>query len=104
MEPPPSPPKAAADAGAVYECWRQNMPGTLSAIIADDLGDLVNTYGAETVLDAIQESVRCNGRTVRYVARVLENWATGGRHDRPEKAQPVNGVVAGWSVAELMGD
>lgn len=101
---PVTPARPAVDAGAVYEVWRQNMPGTLSAILADDLGDLINTYGAETVRDAIQESVRCNGRTIRYVSRVLENWATGGRHDKPDKAPTANGVVTGFSMSELMGD
>jgi phage replication O-like protein O len=93
-----------AAAAAVFDLWKNNMRGTFTTIIADDLGDLIDTYGADTVTQAITEAVRCEGRTVRYVSRILENWASG-KSRPPEKMSPpttVSGRVAGFSLASLM--
>lgn len=95
-------------AAAVFACWKDNMPGTMSSILADDLGDLIDTYGADTVIRAITEAVRSNGRSIRYVSKILENWATG-KGKRSAEAQPVpvpvavvNGAV-GFSLSETIG-
>lgn len=81
------------------------MPGTLSKVIADDIGDLIDSYGADTVIRAITEAVRSNGRSVRYVAKILENWAAGNGkpHSTPAFA-PANGVVTGFSLEDMLGD
>ena len=65
------------DFGMVCRVYEQNMPGLLSQVIADDLADMTKTYGAKDVVRAIEESARNNGRTVRYVAKVLDNWKAG---------------------------
>lgn len=93
--------------GAVFALWKKNMPGTLSPIIADDLGDLIDTYGADTVEQAITEAIRSNGRSVRYVATILESWATGKTRP-PEKNKPAvvpttSGVVSGFDVSAMIG-
>jgi phage replication O-like protein O len=100
---------SSSAAAAVFACWKDNMPGTMSTILADDLGDLVDTYGSDTVVRAITEAVRSNGRSVRYVAKILENWATG-KSRPPEKVLPVavtpstaNGKVSGFSLSEMLG-
>jgi len=62
---------------SVHRLWQQNMPGTLTTIIADDINDLVDTYGAEEVNLAITEAVRNNGRSIRYVLKILENRSAG---------------------------
>ena len=96
-----------AAAAAVFACWKDNMPGTLSTVIADDLGDLVDTYGADDVVRAITEAVRSNGRSVRYVAKILENWAAGGgKHHAEQHAATAtaNGVVTGFKLSDILGD
>jgi DnaD/phage-associated family protein len=93
-------------AAAVFACWKDNMPGTMSSILADDLGDLIDTYGADTVIRAITEAVRSNGRSIRYVAKILENWATGKGKRSAEPAPspaPVPVVMAGFSFSETIG-
>jgi len=76
-----------ATLGEVHTLWQQNMPGTLTAILVDDINDLVDTYGAQEVKDAITQAIRNNGRTIRYVQKVLQNRATG-QDKRPAKDKP----------------
>ena len=79
------------------------MPGMLSSILADDLSDLTNTYGAEPVIRAIGESVRYNVRNIRYVTKVLENWAAG-KTLKPSTVAPTNPVASGFALSDVMGD
>jgi DnaD/phage-associated family protein len=65
------------DFGMVCSVYEKNMPGLLSQVIADDLADMTKTYGGKDVVRAIEESARNNGRSIRYVAKVLDNWAAG---------------------------
>jgi len=97
-----------SEAAAVFACWKDNMPGTMSSILADDLGDLIDTYGADTVIRAITEAVRSNGRSIRYVAKILENWATGKTrpNEKPIVAPPpptAGGIVQGFDVSAMIG-
>jgi len=99
-----------AEAAAVFSCWKDNMPGMLTTIIADDLGDLVDTYGGDNVIRAITEAVRHNGRSVRYVSTILESWAAGKSKPGPDSitapvaaATTANGKVSGFTLAELTG-
>lgn len=93
-------------AAAVFSAWKDNMPGTLSKVIADDISDLIDTYGPDDVIRAITEAVRSNGRSVRYVAKILENWATGkGKPHAVAQAQAngANGTVVGFSLDDVLG-
>jgi ribonuclease P protein component len=66
-----APAKEAAPA-AVFRCWQDNMPGTLTTLIADDVGDLIDTYGADAVIRAIGEAARANVRNlVKRIAREI---------------------------------
>lgn len=97
------------EAAAVFSCWKDNMPGMLTTIIADDLGDLVDTYGGDMVIRAITEAVRHNGRSVRYVSTVLESWASGKSKPGPDgitapvaaAAATANGKITGFDVSQL---
>jgi DnaD/phage-associated family protein len=60
----------------VFRCYEENI-SLLTQIISDDLGDLADTYGPENVIRAIQESARNNARSIKYVAKVLDNWQKG---------------------------
>lgn len=97
-----------AEAAAVFSCWKDNMPGMLTTIVADDISDLISTYGGDNVIRAITEAVRHNGRSVRYVSTILESWASGKSKPGPSSitapvaaAPTVNGTVQGFDVAQL---
>ena len=81
-----------ATRGDVHSLWQSNMPGTLTQILVDDLDDLVDTYGAEEVIAAITMAVRNNGRSIRYVAKILENRAVG-KDKQPAREKPKSGEV-----------
>lgn len=94
-----------AEAAAVFACWKDNMPGVLSKVIADDIGDLIDSYGPDTVIRAITEAVRSNGRSVRYVAKILENWGAGnGKPHAAPALAPASGIVTGFSLEDMLGD
>ena len=71
------------DAAAVFKLWTNNMPGTLSQIIADNLNDLIDTYSPPEVCYAITQAGKYNKRNLPYVQRILENRAAG--IDKPAK-------------------
>lgn len=66
-----------ADVAAVFSCWQDNMPGTMTQIVSDDLADLVTTYGPNEVIHGISEAVRANVRNLRYVAGVCAKRQNG---------------------------
>jgi len=78
--------------GDVHKLWQSNMPGTLTQIIVDDIDDLIETYGADEVALAITSSVRNNGRSIRYVQKVLENRAAG-KDKQPVKEPKKTGTI-----------
>ncbi len=68
-------PQRQPNAFAVYE---QEI-GTLSLLIGDKLGDLVDTYSEAWVIDAMREAAVYNKRSLAYVEAILKNWGTNGR-------------------------
>jgi hypothetical protein len=63
--------------GEVFRLWKDNMPGSMTPIIADDLNDLIDTYGPEEVRTAIDIAVKAGNRNIRYVRGVLVKRAAG---------------------------
>lgn len=91
----------AAQLGAVYRCYEENI-SLLNQIVSDDLGNLVDTHGAENVIRAIQETARNNGRTVRYVAKVLDNWAAGNIRSATSNGHTQTHIAVPPEIAELL--
>ena len=79
-----------ADAAAAYE---DNI-GMLSKILADDIEDAVNEFGASWVIEAIGVAVKANVRRWNYIYAVLKRWKTEGRKGRPEASQADRVMVA----------
>ncbi|MCS7246003.1 MAG: DnaD domain protein [Thermomicrobium sp.] len=65
------------NAFALYE---QNI-GPLTPLIAEQLADALEQFPASWVEAAITEAVHYGRRNWRYIQRILERWATEGRHD-----------------------
>lgn len=66
-----------AQLSAVYSCWADNMPGTMTPIIADAIADDVHTYGADEVIRAVGIAVTANKRSLQYVQGILRRRASG---------------------------
>ncbi len=64
----------------IFTLYEQNI-GMLTPMIADELRDAEKLYTQNWIRDAIKEAVLHNKRSIKYIARILENWAAEGRSD-----------------------
>jgi len=64
----------------IYTLYEQNI-GMLTPMIAEELREAENLYPEIWIRDAIKEAVNQNKRKWRYIAAILERWATEGRGD-----------------------
>ncbi len=69
--PPPARPN-------IFTLYEQNI-GMLTPMIAEELRAAEAEYPPRWVEDAFKEAAALNKRNWRYIARILENWATEGR-------------------------
>lgn len=70
-------PRVAIDRPTVFRLYEQNV-GPLTPLIAERLIKAVELYPIDWIEAAIAEAVTYNRRNWRYIARILENWATDG--------------------------
>lgn len=83
--------------------------GTLTETIADNLGDLIDTYGETLVIHAMREAVLYGARNLKYVSKILENPNSkkGGRDEKtfhqhrgrpsqPKREDSITGGQLGW--------
>jgi DNA replication protein len=75
--PAPAPAEAPPDIFTLYE---QNI-GMLTPMIADELRDAEKLYPPDWIRDAVKEAVLHNKRSIKYIAKILENWSVEGRSD-----------------------
>lgn len=64
----------------LFHLYEQHI-GLITPFILEELRDFEQTYPHAWVEDAIREAVRANARSLRYVRKVLESWASHGRKD-----------------------
>jgi DNA replication protein len=62
----------------IFVLYEQNI-GLLTPIIAEELKEAESTYPSSWIEDAFREAVERNKRSWRYIARILERWASEGR-------------------------
>ena len=74
----PLPGAPPAERPAVYRLYEENI-GMLTAGVADLLRDAQDRYPEDWIRDAINEAVKSNARSWRYVERVLERWEREGQ-------------------------
>ncbi len=65
-----------AERGAVHKCWQQNMPGMMVQILAEEIDELIDEYGAAAMIHGITVAVNANVRTMRYIKGVLRREGT----------------------------
>lgn len=75
---------------AVFQCWSDNMPGTMVPLLADQLNDLIDECGAEAVIKGIGKSVTAGVLKFKYVAACARGIASGDDW-KPNAPKPANG-------------
>jgi DnaD/phage-associated family protein len=73
-------PAAAEPLPDIFTLYEQNI-GMLTPMIADELRDAEKLYPKDWIHDAIKEAVLHNKRSIKYIAKILENWSVEGRSD-----------------------
>jgi DnaD/phage-associated family protein len=74
-------PRVEPERPTVFRLYEQNI-GLLSPLIAEQLVRALEKYPREWIEDAIGEAAAYNKRNLRYIQRILQNWATSGRGDQ----------------------
>ena len=77
-------PAARTSVYALYE----SLIGTVGPGIADELAEAERLYPAEWLEAAFREAAAQNARSWRYITRILERWASEGRHDAKVEGDP----------------
>ena len=77
----------------IFTLYEQNI-GLLTPMVAEELEEAERLYPAQWVEEAFREAVDLNKRSWRYIARILERWASEGkesgesRRDLKKKRDP----------------
>ncbi|MCI0888993.1 MAG: DnaD domain protein, partial [Chloroflexi bacterium] len=74
--PPPEP--VVVERPNVFALYEANV-GMLTPMVAEQLREAEATYPAEWIEGAIREAAERNARSWRYIATILERWASDGR-------------------------
>jgi DnaD/phage-associated family protein len=61
-----------------FQIFEKEGFGTLSSILADDIGELIDTYSERWVIEAMYEAVRSGKRNLKYVGGILRRWKSEG--------------------------
>jgi DNA replication protein len=64
----------------IFTLYEQNI-GMLYPMAAEELRDIEKSYPGSWIRDAIREAVLHNKRNIKYIAKILENWAAEGKSD-----------------------
>ena len=62
----------------VFTAFSNNIHPLTGEIEADTLGDLLDHYGKEWVLEAIKEAAKNHGTSVKYIEAILQSWERNG--------------------------
>ncbi len=80
LKPSPQAYVAVEELPDIFTLYEQNI-GMLTPMIADELRDAENQYPEGWIRDAVKEAVLHNKRSIKYIAKILENWSVEGRSD-----------------------
>jgi DNA replication protein len=62
----------------IFALYEQNI-GIITPMIAEELKDAERLYPPEWIEEAFKEAVALNKHSWRYIARILERWASEGK-------------------------
>jgi DnaD/phage-associated family protein len=64
----------------IFSLYEQNI-GPLTPMIGDQLQEAERDYPAEWIEEAIQQAVKRNKRSWRYIEAILKRWQAEGKND-----------------------
>jgi DNA replication protein len=73
-----------APAANIYALYEQNI-GMITPMIAEELKEAERLYPPQWIEEAFREAVTLNKRSWRYIARILERWASEGKDSGEHK-------------------
>jgi len=62
----------------IFTLYEQNI-GMITPMIAEELKEAENLYPPQWIEEAFKEAVTLNKRSWKYIARILERWASEGK-------------------------
>jgi DNA replication protein len=62
----------------IFALYEQNI-GIITPMIAEELKEAVKLYPPQWIEEAFKEAVTLNKRSWKYIARILERWASEGK-------------------------
>jgi DnaD/phage-associated family protein len=62
----------------IFALYEQNI-GIITPMIAEELKEADKLYPPQWIEEAFKEAVTLNKRSWRYIARILERWASEGK-------------------------
>lgn len=76
----------------IFTLYEENI-GMLTPMVAEELREAEKLYPQGWITDAIKEAALYNKRNIRYILKILENWAAEGKSDgtyqrHPKKTDP----------------
>ena len=76
----PAPPSQGDDRPNIFVLYEQNI-GSLTPLLTEELKEAESVYPWPWIEEAFRIAVSLNHRSWRYIARILERWATEGKDD-----------------------
>jgi len=68
----------ATEAPNIFTLYEQNI-GMLTPMIVEELKEAAKLYPSQWINEAFKEAVAMNKRNWKYIARILERWASEGK-------------------------
>jgi DNA replication protein len=83
-------PRKRATSPNIFSLYEENI-GMLTPMIAEELREAEKLYPSQWIQDAFREAVALNKRNWRYIARILERWATEGKDSGEDRRSTKKG-------------
>ena len=77
-QPPTRLPSPGGQAINIFALYEQNI-GMIGPMIAEELKEAEKLYPPQWIEEAFKEAVTLNKRSLKYIARILERWASEGK-------------------------
>jgi len=71
---------SSEETAEIFKTFENNV-SMLTPILSEKIGDAIDTYPHQWILDAIQEAVTHGARSWAYVEKILKTWQSKGRSD-----------------------
>ncbi|MBI2723988.1 MAG: DnaD domain protein [Chloroflexi bacterium] len=98
--PPPRAAPARSNIFALYE----SLIGTISPLIAEELGEAERLYPPQWLEHAFREAAAQNARSWRYVSRILERWAIEGPDHAKTERDPAGQRYFSGKYGQIIKD